>query len=147
VGGLGDEGPDQIRYRVGEEGEHGVGVPPMPGRHAEGVDLRRCQFDRAVTTRDTARAVSQDNVEEVSPMATSFKTDIVPLFTSVDIEHMSRLEVPLDDYAYMSQPDNAAGVYQQVSNGTMPPSASGEQPWSEDKVQLFKQWMDGGYAP
>jgi hypothetical protein len=29
----------------------------------------------------------------------------------------------------------------------MPPSASGEQPWSEDKVQLFKQWMDGGYAP
>ena len=61
-------------------------------------------------------------------MATSFKTDIVPLFTSVDIEHMSRLEVPLDDYAYMSQPDNAAGVYDQVSNGTMPPSASGEQP-------------------
>ena len=48
-------------------------------------------------------------------MATSFKTDIVPLFTSVDIEHMSRLEVPLDDYAYMSQPDNAAGVYHQVS--------------------------------
>jgi hypothetical protein len=80
-------------------------------------------------------------------MATSFKTDIVRLFTSVDIEHMSRLEVPLDDYAYMSQPDNAAGVYDQVSKGTMPPSASGEQPWSEDKLQLFKQWMDGGYAP
>ena len=79
-------------------------------------------------------------------MATSFKTEIVPLFTSVDIEHMSRLEVPLDDYAYMSQPDNAAGVYYQVSNGTMPPRASGG-PWSEDKVQLFKQWMDGGYAP
>jgi hypothetical protein len=90
--------------------------------------------------------MSQDNVEEVSPMAISFKTDIVSLFTSVDIEHMSRLEVPLDDYAYMSQPDNAAGVYRQVSNGTMPPSASGG-PWSEDKVQLFKQWMDGGYAP
>ena len=30
-------------------------------------------------------------------MAISFKTDIVPLFRSVDIEHMSRLEVPLDD--------------------------------------------------
>jgi hypothetical protein len=51
VGGLGDEGPDQIRYRVGEEGEHGVGVPPMAGRHAEGVDLRRRQFDRPVTQR------------------------------------------------------------------------------------------------
>ena len=77
-------------------------------------------------------------------MAISFKTDILPLFRSVDIEHMSRLEVPLDDYTYMSQPDNAAGVYHQVSNGTMPP---GGQPWSEDKVQLFQQWMDGGYAP
>jgi hypothetical protein len=32
VGGLGDEGPDRIRYRVSEEGEHGVGVPPMPCR-------------------------------------------------------------------------------------------------------------------
>ena len=84
---------------------------------------------------------------EVSPRAISFKTDILPLFTSVDVEHMSRLEVPLDDHAYMSQPDNAAGVYQQVSNGTMPPRASGEQLWSEDKIQLFKEWMDGGYAP
>jgi hypothetical protein len=146
VGGLGDEGPDQIRHRVGEEGEHGVGVPPMPGRHAE-VWISGASSTARSSTRDTGRAVSQDNLEEVSPMATSFKTDIVPLFTSVDIEHMSRLEVPLDDYEYMRQPDNAAGVYDQVSNGTMPPSASGEEPWSEDKVQLFKEWMDGGYAP
>jgi hypothetical protein len=51
VGRLGDEGPDQIRYRVGEEGEHGVSVPPMPCRHAKGVDLRRRQFGRAVTQR------------------------------------------------------------------------------------------------
>jgi hypothetical protein len=49
VGGLGDEGSDQVRYRVGEEGEHGVGVPPMPCRHAGGVDLRRRRFDRAIT--------------------------------------------------------------------------------------------------
>ena len=51
MGGLGDEGPDQIRDHVGEEGEHGVGLPPMPCRHAEGVDLRRRQFGRAVTQR------------------------------------------------------------------------------------------------
>ena len=38
MGGLGDEWSDQIRYRVGEEGEHSVGIPPMPCRHAEGVD-------------------------------------------------------------------------------------------------------------
>jgi hypothetical protein len=39
VGGLGDEGPDQIRYCVDEEGEHGVGVPPMPCRHAAVASL------------------------------------------------------------------------------------------------------------
>ena len=33
--GLGDEGLGQIRYRVGEEGEHDVGLPSMPCRHAE----------------------------------------------------------------------------------------------------------------
>jgi hypothetical protein len=78
-------------------------------------------------------------------MAVSFKTDILPLFTSMDIEHMRFGGVSLDDYAYMSQPGNAAIVYDRVSTGTMPPSDSGEQPWSQDKVQLFKAWMDGGY--
>ncbi|HWX97113.1 MAG TPA: hypothetical protein VNZ01_09705 [Solirubrobacteraceae bacterium] len=78
-------------------------------------------------------------------MTVSFKTHILPLFTSIDIEHMSYAGVSLDDYAYMSQPANAGRVYEQVSTGTMPPSDSGEQPWSHDQVQLFKAWMDGGY--
>ena len=47
----------------------------------------------------------------------------------------------------MSRPENAAKVHEMVASGTMPPSSSGEQPWSEDKVELFKQWMDEGYAP
>jgi hypothetical protein len=53
----------------------------------------------------------------------------------------------LDDYAYMSQPDNASGVYEMVSAGVMPPGDSGEQPGSQDQVQLFEAWMDGGYRP
>jgi hypothetical protein len=80
-------------------------------------------------------------------MTVSFKTDIVPLFTSMDVEHMSYAGVSLDDYAYMSQPANASGVYEQVSTGAMPPGDSGEQPWPQDQVQLFKAWMDGGYQP
>jgi hypothetical protein len=80
-------------------------------------------------------------------MTVSFKADILPLFTTMDIEHMGRAEVSLDDYSYMSQPVNASRVYTQVSNGSMPPSVSGERPWSQDKVQLFKAWMDGGYQP
>lgn len=78
-------------------------------------------------------------------MTVSFETDILPLFTSMDEEHMSNVGVELGDYAYMSQPDNASEVYNQVSSGKMPPSASGEPPWPEDKVQLFKEWIDGGY--
>ena len=80
-------------------------------------------------------------------MAVSFQTDTLPLFTSVDIDHMSRGDVLLDDYSNMSRPQNAAKVHEMVADGTMPPSSSGEQPWPEDKVELFKQWMDEGYAP
>jgi hypothetical protein len=80
-------------------------------------------------------------------MPVSFQTDILPLFTSMDIDHMSGMGVSLDDYSYMSEPDNASGVYEQVANGSMPPSFSGEQPWPQDKVQLFRAWMDGGYQP
>lgn len=80
-------------------------------------------------------------------MTVGFKNDILSLFTSMDVDHMRRLGVSLDDYAYMSQPRHATDVYEQVSSGNMPPSGSGEQPWSEDKVTLFKEWIDGGYAP
>jgi hypothetical protein len=80
-------------------------------------------------------------------MNVSFKTDILPLFTSLDVEHMSPMGVLLDDYAYMSEPANASRVYDEVSSGNMPPPTGGEQPWSQDAVQLFKAWMDSGYEP
>ena len=80
-------------------------------------------------------------------MSVSFETEILPLFTSMDIDHMSALGTQLDDYSLMSQPDKASLVYELVSSGKMPPSTSGEEPWSPDKVQLFKAWMDGGFQP
>ena len=81
-------------------------------------------------------------------MAVSFKTDVVPLFTGDDIEHMANLGVMLDDYTYMSNPDNAGNVYTKVSTGQMPIDDGGTpHPWSPDKVSLLKAWMDGGYQP
>jgi hypothetical protein len=80
-------------------------------------------------------------------MSVSFKTDIVPLFSSIDIDHMNALGTKLDDYSIMSQPDKASRVYELVSSAKMPPGSSGEEPWSPDKVQLFKDWIDGGYQP
>jgi hypothetical protein len=63
----------------------------------------------------------------------------------MDIDHMGRVGLSLDDYSSMSRPSIASAVYETVSSGRMPPSDSGEQPRSQDKVQLFKAWMDGGY--
>ena len=51
-----------------------------------------------------------------------------------------------DLWSYKDVKDNADDIYDSVSNGRMPPP-SGGGPWSKDKVDLFKQWMDGGYQP
>lgn len=81
----------------------------------------------------------------------SFQAHILPLFTEVDIDHMGRLKVRLDDYTYMSDPENdhahARRVYETVSTGVMPPAGSGEERWSPEKVELFSRWMAGGYQP
>jgi hypothetical protein len=80
-------------------------------------------------------------------MTVSFRTDIVPLFTTMDVEHMRAAGMSLDDHAFMSQPANAANVYDQVASGAMPPSECGEPPWSAEQLRLFADWIDGGYQP
>lgn len=74
-------------------------------------------------------------------MALSFATDIRPLFREGDIECMKPDGIALDDLAWMSVPANAQSVYSAVSAGTMPP----DEPWSADRVSLFKNWMEAGY--
>lgn len=73
----------------------------------------------------------------------SFDKDIKPLMTEKDREHM---EFMFDLWSYKDVKDNADDVYDSVSNGRMPPPQGGG-PWSKDKVDLFKQWMDDGYQP
>ena len=79
----------------------------------------------------------------------SFATDIKPLFRAVDISHMKRLEVHLDDYTYMSNPENADRVLATLSpeNGepaSMPP---GGPYWTAEQLALFAQWQKDGYNP
>jgi hypothetical protein len=73
-------------------------------------------------------------------MARSFAKDIRPLFRDGDIECMKPDGIDLDDPAWMCVPANAQLVYGAVSGGTMPP----DEPWSTDRVSLFKEWMDAG---
>jgi hypothetical protein len=78
-------------------------------------------------------------------MAVSFAQDIRPLFTDMDIAHMKNFGVALDDFGYMRDPAHAQKVLDALSAGAMPPSSSGEQPWSADNVQLFREWIAAGY--
>ena len=74
-------------------------------------------------------------------MALSFAADIRPLFRDEDIDCMKGMGVDLDDPAWMCVPANAQSVYGAVANGSMPP----DEPWSADRVSLFKSWMDAGF--
>jgi hypothetical protein len=73
-------------------------------------------------------------------MALNFGKDIRPLFRDEDIECMKPMGIDLDDPAWMCIAANAQLVYGTLSDGTMPP----DEPWTADRVSLFKTWMDAG---
>ena len=81
-------------------------------------------------------------------MAVSFERDIKPMFRQIDIDHMKRAGVLLDDYAYMSDPSgdhaNAQSVEDRLTNQTMPP---GGPYWSNQQLTLYTQWRSDGYQP
>ena len=79
----------------------------------------------------------------------SFATDIKPLFRAIDISHMKRFGVELDNYTYMSNPDNANAVLATLSPqdgeaASMPP---GGPYWAASQLALFAQWQKDGYLP
>ena len=97
------------------------------------------QFVRDITLLE----VLVKNVVKVS-----FAGDIRPLFRSVDIEHMKRFDILLDDYKYMSdatnQYGNAQRVYDSLTGKKMPPNGPY---WAKDKLDLFENWIKGGCQP
>jgi hypothetical protein len=73
----------------------------------------------------------------------SFDTDIKPLFTDIDVDHMSWF---CDLRTYDDVKNNADDIYrrlQGIGGRVMPPPPA--QPWSHEKIDLFKAWMDQGY--
>lgn len=76
----------------------------------------------------------------------SFERDIRPLFRAIDIEHMMRFGVRLDDYAYMSDMENAERVYHSIAAKRMPPPDEGFT-WPEDDVRRLRSWIDEGCRP
>jgi hypothetical protein len=81
-------------------------------------------------------------------MPTSFARDILPMFRPIDIEHMSKYKVLLDDHTYMAEPardyGNAQDVEDSLVKQSMPP---GGPYWSDQQLRLYKQWRSDGYQP
>jgi hypothetical protein len=79
----------------------------------------------------------------------SFSADIKPLFRDVDISHMKRFNVELDNYTTMSNPDNANRVLATLSphDGDPPTMPPGGPYWTAAQLTLFVQWQNDGYAP
>jgi hypothetical protein len=69
----------------------------------------------------------------------SFEQDIRPLFRDSDIAAMSSM---IDLSSYDDVRSNANEIYERVSEGSMPCDG----PWPENKVELFRSWMDAGMA-
>lgn len=81
-------------------------------------------------------------------MPVSFSKDVEPLFRVIDIDHMKPSGVLLNSYAYMSDPTggyaHAKAVLEVLRNRSMPP---GGPYWPESQLDLFVEWMAGGYLP
>ncbi len=83
----------------------------------------------------------------------SFAADIKPLFRPVDIAHMNRHGIKLDDYSYMSDAadnhGNAEAVQRTLTpQGGSPPSMPPGGPyWTPEQVTLFAKWRTDGYQP
>jgi hypothetical protein len=73
------------------------------------------------------------------PSQVTWTNDIQKLFTTLDVQHMKTIGIDLS--SYQSVKINAVRIYGAVSNGVMPPAGSGEQPWSDDWVNIFGCWI------
>ena len=74
----------------------------------------------------------------------SFERDIKPLFRQIDIDHMSGMGVMLDDYAYMSDEQNAQAVLEFVDGTRQPQMPPGGPFWSNEQIELLRRWIEGG---
>jgi hypothetical protein len=79
---------------------------------------------------------------------TSFRSDILPLFTERDIRAMSKA---FDLASYNDVKTHAAVIYDRIrgiGGAVMPPlPPRGEGPWSQTRIDLFAQWIADGYQP
>lgn len=78
-----------------------------------------------------------------------FAHDIRPLFTDIDVDHMSEY---FDLSKYEDVKNNATKILNRLNatDGHVmppPPQKGGDGPWSPEKIAQFKAWIAGGFLP
>lgn len=74
-------------------------------------------------------------------MATSFKTDIAPMFAPFRANMMWRFDIT----NYDTVKANAVLIYGHIAENLMPPAPM--PPLSPQQIALFDQWMKDNYPP
>jgi hypothetical protein len=73
----------------------------------------------------------------------TYAHDIRPLFRDRDIACMTPRRIKLGDPTWMCVAANAQRVFDVLQAGVMPPDGK----WPDDKLTIFKNWMDTGLHP
>jgi hypothetical protein len=70
----------------------------------------------------------------------TFEANVRPLFREDDADAMSWA---FDLRSYEDVRANAEGIYERLEDGSMPC----DEPWPEERVKLFRDWIDAGTPP
>ena len=70
----------------------------------------------------------------------SFESDIRRLFRPDDAEAMSWA---FDLASYEDVKENAEAIYERLADGSMPC----DEAWPDERVQVFRDWIDAGMPP
>jgi hypothetical protein len=75
-------------------------------------------------------------------MALSFAKDIRRLFRDTpDVDAMKEYGLDLSSHAEVKA--KAEAIYARLADGSMPC----DDPWPQERLAIFKRWMDEGMAP
>jgi hypothetical protein len=79
-------------------------------------------------------------MDQAGECGMSFAIDVKPLFREQDREAM---DFAFDLWSYDDVKENAAVILDRLEDGTMPC----DEPWSEEKLQSFRDWIVAGSPP
>ena len=106
-----------------------------------GIMIFRSQFRFKKKQNTPLLSPDQPLEKEVSMTTLSFAADIRPLFRPFDVESMKPAGLDLSSYEEVKK--HAQAIYARISAKQMPCDGS----WSDNRMQKFKEWMEGAMEP